>query len=155
MSLTTNLDLLLKEIEDPYVQENFYRLKLYLNSLESGVTTIIRDGTGGTGGVSIWEKFTKLVPASSTIIVDSLPLTSFQQVELIINYKQTVTKRSRGLKVSMVKDDTLLEEQIYAMVGAPLAVGLNTVINGSNYELQIVNSELADVEMSFARLILP
>ena len=35
------IDLLLKEIADPYVQENFYKLKLYLEKLQIS--------TGGTG----------------------------------------------------------------------------------------------------------
>jgi len=42
---TTSLDLLLKEIEDPHVQENFYRLKLYLEQIATGNTTIVQGDT--------------------------------------------------------------------------------------------------------------
>lgn len=38
MAQVTRLDLLLKEIEDPYVQENFLKLRRYLNCLDSGQT---------------------------------------------------------------------------------------------------------------------
>lgn len=37
------LDFLLKEIEDVYVQENFYKLKLYLEQLTSGDSTLIQN----------------------------------------------------------------------------------------------------------------
>jgi len=155
MSQTNSLDLLLKEIEDRYVQENFYRLKLYLERLDTGGTTIINQGGSGSTGVSVWDKIERIAPASSSIIADTLALSSFNQVEYIINYKQVTTKREKGLKVTVVKDDSLIKEQVYAKTGAPLSIGLNTIINGSNFELQIVNSELANVEVSLARLVLP
>ena len=52
MAQFNNLDLLLKEIKDPYVQENFYKLKLYLERLarnKTGNTTILQNITGGGG----------------------------------------------------------------------------------------------------------
>lgn len=156
MSLTNSIDLLLKEIEDPYVQENFYRLKLYLERLDSG---------GGTGSITQninvtqsdhpWEKFTQSISASSTSIVDTIALTAFVKIEYTIEYRDTTTNRVKGLKMSVVKDDTLLKDQVYAISGAPLNIELNTNINGSNYELEIVNNELNAVEMVFARLTLP
>lgn len=36
MTTNTRLDLLLKEIEDPYVQENFRKLRRYLDCLDTG-----------------------------------------------------------------------------------------------------------------------
>ena len=51
MSLNNQLNLLLKEIQDPYAQENFYRLKLYLeNQLGStgSLTQVINNITTGT-----------------------------------------------------------------------------------------------------------
>jgi hypothetical protein len=39
MSTIKRFDFLLKEIQDPYVQENFYRLKLWLDELSLGGTT--------------------------------------------------------------------------------------------------------------------
>ena len=155
MSQTNSLDVLLKEIKDPYAQENWYRLKLYLERLnKTGGDTNITNISGSTV-TSVWEKFTKVVPISSTIIADSLLLTTFKQLEYIINFKDTVTKVEKGLKMTLVKSDTLLKEQVYAVTGAPMSMEVNTVINGSSYELQIVNNGLASVEMSFARLTLP
>lgn len=157
MSGTNNFEPLLKEIEDKYVQENFYRLKLYLESIGlgsssgGGGTTII----GGGSSVSVWEKFTRSLPSSSTTIADTINLASFRQLEYIINYRDSVTKREKSIKVTVLKDDTTLEEQVYAVSGAPLSIGLNTNINGSNYELEITNNEPNTVDMSFARLTLP
>lgn len=158
MSQTNSLDLLLKEINDPYVQENFYRLKLYLQRLQTGGTggtTIINQGGGGNAVDSVWEKINKTAPAGSTIVADSNSLSSFRQLEYIINYRNTVTLREKGLKVTVVKDDTVINEQVYARTGAPLSVGLNMVINGGNVELQIENNELNAVNVSFAKLKIP
>lgn len=155
MSQTRNLDLLLKEIEDAYVQENFYRLKLYLEYLDKNQSITINPPGGGSDCVCVWEKFTRSVPASSTVIVDSLPMSSFDKLEYTMNFENTLTNRSKGLKVSVVKDDTLIKEQVYAITGAPLSTGLATVVNGSDYELHITNNETVTIGVSFARLTLP
>lgn len=153
MSLTTSLDLLLKEIKDPYAQENWYRLKLYLETLSSGITTI-NQTIINAGDEAVWEKFSRSINASTTSIVDSIPLTSFDKIEYIISYKDIVTNRVRALKVSVVNDDTTIKEQVYAISGAPLDIDLTTKVTGPNYELEIVNNELNAVEMLFARLTL-
>jgi len=43
------LDLLLKEIKDPYVQENFYKLKIFLENFEGGGAQGPAGNTGATG----------------------------------------------------------------------------------------------------------
>jgi len=45
------LRLLLKEITDPYVQENFYKLKLYLDSLEVQVSSGVPGPQGPQGPI--------------------------------------------------------------------------------------------------------
>lgn len=71
MTNTTSLDLLLKEIKDPHVQENFYRLKLYLEQLSVGNTTIVAPAAGGgtTGGTSATGSLTKTMGCASTVKV--------------------------------------------------------------------------------------
>ena len=155
MSQTNSLDLLLKEIKDPHAQENWYRLKLWLDRLETGITTIIQGGGGSVADEAVWEKFNRSVPASTTYIADSLALSSFNSLEYIINYKHSVTSKEKSLKMTVVKDDTVLNDSVYAKVGAPLSVGINAVINGSDLELKVTNSETSIIEMSVARLILP
>lgn len=44
------LDLLLKEIKDPYVQENFYKLKLFIENLEVGSASTGPQGNPGPAG---------------------------------------------------------------------------------------------------------
>lgn len=155
---TTKLDLLLKEIDDRYVQENFYRLKLYLEQLNVGNTTIVETlgGTGGTGsGTSVWSKTTVLVPASSTVIIDTVPLASFGQLEYIINYLNTFTKGKSGLKMTVINDDSTIEEQVYAKSGAPLNLGLVVNPVGINCEVSLQNNETSAIEVSFAKLNIP
>ena len=155
---TTKLDLLLNEIDDRYVQQNFYRLKLYLEQLNVGNTTIVETlgGTGGTGsGTSVWSKTTVLVPASSTVIIDTVPLASFGQLEYIINYLNTFTKGKSGLKMTVINDDSTIEEQVYAKSGAPLNLGLVVNPVGINCEVSLQNNETSAIEVSFAKLNIP
>jgi len=67
MSQTNSLDLLLKEIEDRYVQENFYRLKLYLERLDTagGDITIIQGG-GTTPAPTTADQINKVMGCAIT-----------------------------------------------------------------------------------------
>lgn len=154
---TTRLDLLLKEINDPYVQENFYRLKLYLEQLSVGNTTIVEvGGSSGSGtGFSVWEKDNVTLPAGITTVVDTIPLASFRQLQYEINYLNTVTNRRKGFKMTVVNDDSTIEEQVYAISGAPLNLGIFASIVGSDLQISVQNSESSAVEMSFAKLNIP
>lgn len=155
---TTKLDLLLKEIKDEYVQENFYRLKLYLEQLGVGNTTIVNQDvidSGGGSGTGVWTKTTVLVPALSTQIIDSVPLAGFGQLEFIINYLNTFTKDKAGLKMTVINDDSTIEEQVYAKSGAPLNLGLFANPVGVNCEISLQNNEASAIEVSFAKLNIP
>ena len=156
MSNTNSIqELLLKEIKDPYVQENFYRLKLYLErigaQIGSGDTTI----NNFLAGTAVWEKFSRTIPASSTLIVDTIPLVSFRSISYIMNTRAPSTDREKNLKMDINKDDSQLKKQVYALSGAPLNVEINELITGPNYELEMVNNELFSVEVNFSRLTLP
>lgn len=148
------LDLLLKEIDDAYVQENFRRLKLFLEAQDLSAS----GGSGGStttiisGGTSIWEEYNKSLPASSTTIVDTFLMSSFKQCEYIVNFKDTASNKEKGLKLSVIKDDGSLKENVYAIIGSAISLAINTNINGTNYELKVTNNEASSVDMYFARL---
>lgn len=151
------LDLLLKEINDPYVQENFRRLKLFLDAQELSAS----GGSGGSGGssttiintgTSIWEEYNKALPPSVTTIVDTFTLASFKQCEYIVNFKDSASNKEKGLKLSVIKDDGSLKESIYAIAGSAISLAISTNINGLNYELKVTNNEASSVDMYFARL---
>lgn len=148
------LDLLLKEIDDVYVQENFRRLKLFLEAQElsssggssGGVTTIV------TGTASLWEEFNRTITPGSTVIVDTFTMLSFKQVEYIVNFKDTTSSKEKSLKLSVIKDDGSLKDTVYARMGSAISLDVNTNINGANYELKVTNNEAFSVDMYFARL---
>lgn len=153
---TTRLDLLIKEIKDPKAQENWLRLKLYLEQLNVGNTTIVNTGgSGGTTAESVWTKTDVSIPAGITKVVDTIPLASFRQLDYKINYLNTVSNRRKGLKMTVINDDSTIEEQVYAISGAPLNLGIFTNIVGTDLQISVQNSETSDVEMSFAKLNIP
>lgn len=148
------LDLFLKEITDPYAQENWYRLKLFLEEgggLGDDTINIINNIIGGA---AVWEKESRTLPASSTTIVNSFALTSFRGLDYVLNFKDTTSAKQKQLKLSVIKDDGTVKDTVYARLGSAISLEINSQINGSNYELAIVNNELFDVQVSLARLTL-
>lgn len=148
------LDLLLREIDDPYVQENFRRLKQYLDENYQGGDTTINQDITVIDEESPWIRVSDIVNTSTTSVVDTLALSSFNKIEYIITYKDLVTGEGKGLNVTVINDNGTIKESVYAITGAPLDVDLDTDINGSNYELEITNNEPNNVEVILSRLIL-
>lgn len=69
MAQLKTLRFLLNEIEDKYVQENFYKLKLYIDALERVLTEGLTDGSGNTiiiGGPPVIPSAPKLTQIFNT-----------------------------------------------------------------------------------------
>lgn len=150
------LDLLLKEIQDPYVQENFYRLKQWIEQNDVGG---LSSGDGGSsnnliiGDADIWDEQSKSLAASSLNVTDTIPMVAFRQVIYNINFKDSTSETYKSLKLTVTKDDNSLKDQVSNILGSPISLEINPVINGSNMELQITNNEAFIVDVRIARLV--
>lgn len=149
------LDLLLKEIEDPYVQENFYRLKQWIEQNNVG-----GGGGGGSTSVSntvidadIWDQFSKPLAISTTNVADTVALVNFVQLDYFLTFKDSVSSKVKTLKLLVLKDDSSIKDQISQIAGSPLDLDIEAVINGSDMELQITNNELSVVNLQVTRLV--
>jgi len=150
------LDLLLKEIEDPYVQENFYRLKLFLEAFDAGddtynvVTNVVNNIIGST---AIWEKANGTVSASTTSVEDTIPLVDFNSVKYILSFSNGTNSEVKHMEVGVVNLGTSIKDSVYGKVKGSLNVHVNAVYNSPNFELEIINNETFSIEYDLAKLI--
>lgn len=160
---TPQLDLLLKEIKDPYVQENFYKLKSYINNLKTSI------GTGGTGpqGVpgpagaqgpaGISDFFTKIsssVSSVTTKIIDTVPMTDFRMLEYTLRASNSPNTKTRGLKMIVKVTDTTITDQVSSRIGDSLNMGISASISGSNVILSLQNFEAFQINYVLIRATL-
>lgn len=154
----TKLDLLLKEIQDPYVQENFYRLKLYIDKLiddgQIGVSsgdTIVNQNITAT---SEWERDVDTIPAGGTLVVDKISLNDFSRIKYLMSFKDASTNSTKGFDLNVQNNNGVLTESVNNILGASLNILTNVTDDGVDMSLEITNNELNNIELSFLRSIL-
>lgn len=104
---------------------------------------------------SNWKPFSSheaTVPANSTLIVDSELLTHFENIEYTFKIKKNLD--SRSLKLSVHKSDVNVKDQVYAKTGDPINIEMNTLSDGSEYSLEIVNNESVSVGLVFLKMLI-
>jgi hypothetical protein len=109
---------------------------------------------GGGSGTDIWQKVVITIPASTSQVVSTTSIASFNHGEFIMNFKSSTTNREKSLKFSAVKDDVAIVDQVYARAGASLNVDVSSAINGANVEISVANNEAFAVNLIMAKLIL-
>lgn len=108
MARDVRLDLLLKEIKDEYVQENFRKLKRYIDCLEQKIA----EGSGGGGGNTIIignpTTFYK-----SDIVVDA---------PFIISRDITLSVAPKANSDRVYLNGLILPDDCYAIAGTTLTI---------------------------------
>lgn len=150
------LDLLMKEVKDEYVQENFRKLKRYLDCIERK----IEDGGGGdTTNIinninnSPWSAIdTESIPASTMEVLDSKVLASTDCGEYKVCIKEQGGSKSKNFNVKYRKTDTDVVDQIYGKSGDIMDVSTSVVRTLTDIELQVTNNELYAVDVSLTEI---
>jgi hypothetical protein len=147
------LDLLLKEIDDPYVQENFYRLKLYLEQTGFQVGDVINNFKEIIGDADIWTRVAGSVSSSGTSAVDTVSKSIFRTLDYNVTIKDTTSNKVKTLKMTVVQDDSGLKDYVSGIAGSPLNVSIDAIDTGSDVDLSFTNNEAFDVDVDAVRLI--
>ena len=155
--MSDKLVLLLQQLEiasknDPYIRENFRRIQDYFdqNNLGSGTTTINNTTIQGT---SLWKDVNDTVPASSTKVVDSIPVANFVNLDYkctVFNQPNSVTK---AFDLKVIYDGSILKDVLFGKVGSIINYDINVNLNAGNMEISITNNESYDLDVSLGRLI--
>lgn len=153
----TRLDLLLKEIDDKYVQENFYRLKLYLDRLLDdgllGVSGSINNTTVINNN-SVWEEESASVTSSGTLTIDTVPLISFSRIKYYINFKGATTSSTKGIDLTVQNNNGVLTESVSSVLGEGFSIITNITDDGVDMSLEVTNNEAETLNVTFLKAII-
>jgi hypothetical protein len=92
--------------------------------------------------ITNWIKKSSSISASSSLVVDATPLTTFDAREYIISIKRLSDGKVRTFNLNVVKDGTDVKDSVFGKVGGTLNVAIDTEVNLSTYELKITNNNL-------------
>ena len=148
MAQQTRLDLLLKEIDDEYVQENFRKLRRYLECLDSG--TAGPRGLQGPAGAPGEDAHADvlgpiIIPAGDTVAVDSGLFSLYRRANYEIELYNVVNDSFVSFKMSTVKNNADADFNVYAILGGPVARVINFSVVGADVIFAVTNSEAFDL----------
>lgn len=93
------------------------------------------------------------IAANSTKTVDRIPLVAFECLEYSVTYKSDAEDKRKTLKLSLRKDDSTIETQVFAKTGDVLDVAIDADVVGSDAELQVINNEGFDLDFIASRIL--
>ena len=100
-----------------------------------------------------WQKGTDVIPASTSKVVDTIPLSQLRNVNYFVNLFKGDETQTKTFKMSIKKEAASLSDTIYARLGT-LQVATDALVSGSNLELRMTNTEIFPVEVRFFRNVL-
>ncbi len=150
------LDLLLKEIQDPHAQENFWRIKQYIESLGDGslVGPPGPQGPQGPAGAEYWDKFTDSITSSNTLTVDTVLLSSFTRIKYFITVKGLTSGNTKGLDLTVQNDAGTLTETVTHRLGSLANISVNITDDATDMFLDINNNSVENVQVTILRATL-
>lgn len=92
-----------------------------------------------------WTEDTTLVSPSSSTVLISFPLASFDGGTFFVRIKDTGSARRRTLKMDVILDDGVLKDQVYAIAGSVFNMAISANINGALVEIVLTNNELSSL----------
>jgi hypothetical protein len=152
------LKLLKIEVPDRYVQENFKRIEQHakdvcsdLKNLETG------SGNGGDTIINVngaWTKTNNSVPASTTKVIETVGLSTFHNIEYILTFYNEVEGKTRKLQMTTIREGVTIKTSVHGRLGSMTGISVNGNVNAGNFELEVINNNIYQIEVSYARLTL-
>ena len=99
----------------------------------------------------IWAKKERTVPATSALVVDSIPLADFRRLEYIIEIREIGGAKSVSFKFAVMNVETDVNHQVFAKHGDSLDYEISPKVNGSECEIEIVNNETTNLGATLVR----
>ena len=106
-----------------------------------------------TAALQNWVRKKDSIVASATKVVDTIPVSKFIAAHYIIAFENVAGTVVKTLKLSVRKDSSSVTDTVYAKVGI-MDIAINTQINGSDFELEMINSEAFNVNLKLIRTLI-
>lgn len=148
-------DLLLREVQDPHAQENFWRLRRILDDLgSSGISGPQGpQGDQGPAGADASLTVSVILPASTTTDVDAAVLNSVNCYQYEICLKEQGGNKRKTFNLLVANSSTGLQDQVFGRCGDGMNVDVSAVSVGPTYFLRFVNSESYNVILEYSRRV--
>ena len=99
----------------------------------------------------IWSKKERTVSASTTLVVDSIPLARFKKLEYVVNIEEVGGSKSIGFKFPVFNTESGVNHQVYAKAGDSIDYEIQAKVNGSECEIEVTNNESYSIAVNLVR----
>ena len=98
------------------------------------------------------DKATILIPAGNTVIADTVALADFHALKYFLVMFNDGNSINKSLELNVVKIASSVRETVSNKVGTSADLEVNGTINGTDFELELVNNEAFDLTVEFAKI---
>lgn len=117
-----------------------------------------RGGSGSIFGsntnestIDFLTKKTDIVPANSSKVIDTIPLSSFRLIEYTLSTFNMTESKTKGLKMLVKYSETSLNDQVYGKIGDQISFNIDAVQSGLNMNLTLQNNESFPLNLTLIR----
>ena len=100
------------------------------------------------------QRIAVTIPASTTLVVDTVALSNFRHLEYVVTYEDLTTNDLKSSKILILNDNSSLDDSVFGRNGSNIKVALSATTNAGNMELEVTNSETNSVLFVAQRSIL-
>lgn len=149
-------ELLESKIKDEYIREAIRRIRAALKDLDTRASSGASSGdiTNIVNAISVWKKINTNANASTTTIIDQVPLSSFSTLEYTLSIEDTIGNKTRSMKMLINNENGSLSETVFARIGVGIDFSISPINNAGTMELTIINNETNGLAVNMARLTL-
>ncbi len=150
------IELLIKELNDPYIRENFRRIKVLLEDIESRV------GDSGSSGdtinniiaASVWKKVSVNALNSSVTTMDSISINNFKTIKYIVSVRDDVNNKTGTFEINIKNENGSLSDSIFAKISGGINFAVNVENDAGFMKIKFTNNEAVNLAINSAKLIL-
>jgi hypothetical protein len=148
-----SLRLLLKEIRDPYIRENFQRILREFENVGLGGGDTINNITNITN-LGLWTGISDAVNGSSSKVIDSISLGDFHTVKYNFSVYNDTESKTKTFEMTVNKEGSVVSDSVSNKMGSTFNMSIGANVNAGNMELTLFNNEIFNLTVSAAKLVL-
>ena len=166
--MPTEIELLLAQVKDPVIRENFRRIKQRLDrGFSSGGTSsgsdvsleelkaFILEQIGNQIPDELWTKREVVVPGDSeTIVVDSMAQSTFRAIKYFITAYNSDAVKTKAFEMTVVNQFPEIETTVFGKIGSVISHEIDANIVSGQMRVNFKNNESYELRLIIARMIL-
>lgn len=150
------IELLLSKFKDPYIAENFRRIRNILKDLDSRVSDSVDSGDVINNIIanSVWRKINTNVNASTTTTLDQVNLSDFYALKYIISIRDATNNKTTTVELIIKNENGSLVDTVFAKLSGGISFSIDAISDSGFMKLNLLNNEAVGLAVSMAKLTL-